>query len=103
MRNHITPAALGLAMLLAGSPWQTHNWGGGVAAGILAALAAHWARQVPGLVKRAMYGPAQAAEPEPLTIEPEPEAVAPAPAPAPVSAYDRDRAEIPTRRRNRRR
>lgn len=29
MRNHITPAALALAMLLAGNPWQTHNWGGG--------------------------------------------------------------------------
>ncbi|MFB8167312.1 hypothetical protein ACFC60_05070 [Kitasatospora purpeofusca] len=92
MRNHRIPAALGLVMLLAGAPWQTGNWGGGLAAALLTALVAHGVRQVPGLVKRAVQGPAQAAEPEPV-----------ADAPAPVNAYDRDRAEIPTRRRNRRR
>ncbi|MFE2410827.1 hypothetical protein ACFXDE_21035 [Kitasatospora sp. NPDC059408] len=93
MRNHLTPAALGLVMLLAGSPWQTHNWGGGLAAALLAALVAHWVRQVPDLVKRAVQGPAQAAEPEPVTV-----------APAPANSYDRDRAEITGRRprRNRR-
>ncbi|WP_328953659.1 hypothetical protein [Kitasatospora purpeofusca] len=88
MRNHITPAALGLAMLLAGAPWQTGNWGGGLAAALLTALVAHWVSKVPGLVKRAVQGPSGAA--------------APAAAPAPVNAYDRDRAEVPTRRRNRR-
>ncbi|MBO1414476.1 hypothetical protein, partial [Streptomyces sp. FH025] len=61
MRNHFTPAALGLVMLLAGSPWQTHNWGGGAAAALLTALFAHWGKQVPGLVKRAIQGPAVAA------------------------------------------
>ncbi|MFF4815071.1 hypothetical protein ACFY2K_10840 [Kitasatospora sp. NPDC001309] len=94
MRNHLTPAALGLAMLLAGSPWQTHNWGGGLAAALLAGLVARWARQLPGLVKRAVQGPTGAAvESEPVTA-----------APAPVNSYDRDRAEITGRRprRNRR-
>ncbi|MFD0400147.1 hypothetical protein ACFVHI_18955 [Kitasatospora sp. NPDC127121] len=90
MRNHCTPAALGLVMLLAGSPWQTHNWGGGLAAALLTGLVAHWVGKVPGLVKRAVQGPSEAA--------------APAVAPAPVNAYDRDRAETDTRRgkRNRR-
>ncbi|MER7705452.1 hypothetical protein ABTX81_21490 [Kitasatospora sp. NPDC097605] len=88
MRNHRIPAALGLVMLLAGAPWQTGNWGGGLAAALLAALVAHGVRQVPGLVKRAIQGPS---EPPAAPV-----------APAPVNAYDRDRAEIPTRRRNRR-
>ncbi|MFD9687905.1 hypothetical protein ACFWXO_19350 [Kitasatospora sp. NPDC059088] len=93
MRNYLAPAALGLAMLLAGSPWQTHNWGGGLAAALLAALVTHWARQLPGLVKRAAQGPAVAAEPERVAV-----------VPAPVSSYDRERAEITGRRprRNRR-
>ncbi|MFJ6622322.1 hypothetical protein ACIQOW_32670 [Kitasatospora sp. NPDC091335] len=91
IRNHRTPAALGLIMLLAGSPWQTHNWGGGLAAALLTGLLAHWAGKVPALVRRAVQGPAVAA------VEPEPVAV------ASVSAYDRDRAEVRTRRpRNRR-
>ncbi|MFF4922896.1 MULTISPECIES: hypothetical protein [unclassified Kitasatospora] len=93
MRNHFTPAALGLVMLLAGSPWQTHNWGGGVAAALLTALLAHWGKQVPALVKRTVQGPAVAA------VEPEPVAVTP----APVNAYDRDRADVPTRRGKRKR
>ncbi|MFJ2775708.1 hypothetical protein [Kitasatospora sp. NPDC087315] len=93
MRNHLTPAALGLVMLLAGAPWQSHNRGGGLAAALLTALVAHWVRKVPGLVKRAAQGPAEAPAPEPVTA-----------APALVNAYDRDRAEIGTRRgkRNRR-
>lgn len=66
--------------------------GRGLSAALLTGLLAHWAGKVPGLVKWAVQGPAQAAEPEPVAV-----------APAPVSAYDRDRAEIPTRRRNRRR
>ncbi|WP_043465241.1 hypothetical protein [Kitasatospora sp. MBT66] len=79
MRNHITPAALALVMLLAGSPWQTHNWGGGLAAALLTGLLAHWVRRLPGLVKRAVQGPC--------------ETPAPAEEAAPVvSAYDRDRA-----------
>lgn len=80
-------------MFLAGSPWQTHNWGGTAAAALLTGLLAHGGRQVPGLVKRAIQSPAVAAvEPEPVTV-----------APAPVNAYDRDRADVPTRRGKRKR
>lgn len=79
MRNHITPAALGLVMLLAGAPWQTGNWGGGLAAALLTALVAHWVGKVPGLVKRAVQGPSETPAP----------AVETAPV---VNAYDRDRA-----------
>ncbi|KOV10158.1 hypothetical protein ADK60_38585 [Streptomyces sp. XY431] len=66
MRNHITPAALALAMVLAGAPWQTGNWGGGIAAGILTGLTAHGLRWLARKARRAS-------------------------APAPVNAYDRDR------------
>ncbi|MFI1521647.1 hypothetical protein [Kitasatospora cineracea] len=91
MRKHLTPAALGATMLLAGSPWQTGNWGGGLAAALLAALLTHWVGKVPGLVRRAAQGPSGAA----------PESAADTP--APVSPYDRDRAEAARRpRRNRR-
>ncbi|MFJ7275307.1 hypothetical protein [Kitasatospora sp. NPDC098663] len=79
MRNHRTAAALGLVMLLASSPWQTHNWGGGLAAALLTGLVAHWVGKVPGLVRRAVQGSSEsAAGPEPVAV-------------APVSAYDRDR------------
>ncbi|MFI9786834.1 hypothetical protein ACIHEI_25515 [Kitasatospora sp. NPDC051984] len=71
MRKNLGPAALGLAMFLAASPWQTHNWGGTIAAALLTTLAAHEARQVPALVKRAVSGPSVAV--------------------APASPYDRDR------------
>ncbi|MFJ5233974.1 hypothetical protein ACIQBJ_29235 [Kitasatospora sp. NPDC088391] len=91
MRKYLTPAALGAAMLLAGSPWQTHNWGGGAAAALLAALLAHWVGKVPGLVRRAVQGPSVAA--------PEPAAATP----APVGPYDRDRAEAARRPRRGRR
>ncbi|MGW2539378.1 hypothetical protein ACWC5I_00520 [Kitasatospora sp. NPDC001574] len=78
MRDCQTPAALGLVMLLAGAPWQTGNWGGGLAAALLTALLAHWVRKVPALVKRAVQGPSEAAAPAVET--------------ATVNAYDRDRA-----------
>ncbi|GAA2995333.1 hypothetical protein GCM10010519_30560 [Streptomyces lactacystinicus] len=41
MRKNLVPAALALAMLLAGNPWQTGNWGGGIAAALLTGLVAH--------------------------------------------------------------
>ncbi|MFJ7909039.1 hypothetical protein [Kitasatospora sp. NPDC096204] len=82
MRKNLVPVTLALVMLLAGSPWQTHSWGGGLAAALLTGLLAHGAGKVPGLVKRAVQGPSGA------VVEPEPVAVAP----ALVNAYDRDRA-----------
>ncbi|MFI2609674.1 hypothetical protein [Kitasatospora sp. NPDC018619] len=82
-KNNLVPATLGLVMLLAGNPWQTHNWGGGIAAALLTVLVAHGAGKVPGLVKRAVQGPSVAAAAEPVTV---------APAAVPVNAYDRDRA-----------
>ncbi|MFJ5924808.1 hypothetical protein ACIQF6_19620 [Kitasatospora sp. NPDC092948] len=72
MRNNLGPAAFGLVMFLAASPWQTHNWGGTAAAALLAALAAHGVMRAAGLVKRAVSGPSVAV--------------------APVGPYDRDRA-----------
>ncbi len=53
MRKHITPAALGLAMLLAGNPWQSHNWGGGIAAALLTGLLAHGVQRLAGRFRRA--------------------------------------------------
>ncbi|WP_327065949.1 hypothetical protein [Kitasatospora sp. NBC_01302] len=58
MRNHITPAALGLAMLLAGNPWQTHNWGGGIAAALLTGLLAHGVQRLAGRFRRPVQCPA---------------------------------------------
>ncbi|MCX4751455.1 hypothetical protein OG455_39155 [Kitasatospora sp. NBC_01287] len=59
MRNHITPAALALAMLLAGNPWQTHNWGGGVAAALLTGLLAHGVQRLAGRFRRTAPCPAE--------------------------------------------
>ncbi|WP_344339065.1 hypothetical protein [Kitasatospora putterlickiae] len=82
MRKNLVPATLALVMLLAGNPWQTGNWGGGIAAALLTALAAHAVGKIPALVKRAVQGPSEAVTAESVTV---------APAPVLVNAYDRDR------------
>ncbi|WP_441248955.1 hypothetical protein [Kitasatospora sp. McL0602] len=56
MPKHVAPLILALAMLAAGNPWQSGNWGGGLAASGLVWLLATGIQCGVALIKRGRAG-----------------------------------------------